>query len=314
MTKKQLLELRPDIEYVPTSIKLDTENLHMIGRVQSRYAVEGDMGKIFRALRYRNLYEAVAERYCGVVPQSVITAICAHESCGGELLCNSVDDGGIGGQHMQGATGRALSLHTYDDCNAIICNGVDTLSCTRIDTVRGGKASSLDYQDAEVLDYTGTDPHDNEETDSTAFTLAAVKKNHGAELRALYEKNKDNPQKLCELDDRFNLLLNADASVRLILYYMPESAPEGFSSPLEYAVYRYSGNKRDFWNSINNFANQIQDPDYLLKIEETFNKLNPDFMLNGKKADYNDLMQFYDNDNNKYGLEKYKKLGKIKVD
>ena len=95
------------------------ENLCMIGEV-GRYGVDGDMGKILRILRYKNIADAVESRYTWI-PRGTILAMIAQEDGGADLLPNGNDDGGVGIIHMQGETAHMFGLKTFGNCTDMVC-------------------------------------------------------------------------------------------------------------------------------------------------------------------------------------------------
>ena len=95
------------------------ENLNMIGNVTD-YGVDNEDGKISRAMRFKNVADAV-QRHYGIKPKNLILAMVCQETGGADLLPNSSDDGGIGLCHMQGSTAYTFGLHTYNNCNELVC-------------------------------------------------------------------------------------------------------------------------------------------------------------------------------------------------
>ncbi len=117
----EVLKKKPiKLEYKKIYADPQMKNLNMIGNV-GRYGVDGDMGKILRILRYKNIADAAEARYSWI-PKGVILAMMAQESGGADLLPNGNDDGGIGSIHMQGQTASDFGLDTYHDCSDMVCH------------------------------------------------------------------------------------------------------------------------------------------------------------------------------------------------
>jgi len=96
------------------------KNLHMIGHV-GRNGVQGDMGKILRVLRYKNIACANEGRYVWLHADTLL-ALAAQETGGADLLPNGADDGGAGVIHKQPSLAAEYGLHSFNDCTAKICH------------------------------------------------------------------------------------------------------------------------------------------------------------------------------------------------
>ena len=94
-----------------------------------RFGVEHDDAKVLRALRFKNVTDAVEDRYN--LPRNVILAMVIKESNGIDLLPNGLGDGGFGLCHMQPLLAVEFGLRTFKNCNSMVCNGKDKRSCTR---------------------------------------------------------------------------------------------------------------------------------------------------------------------------------------
>ncbi len=130
------MKSKPDFVYTFQQKYPDPQisQLKMIGTV-GKYGVEGYQGKILRALRFKNISDAVEERYN--LPDGIIFAMMAHESSGVDLLPNGRGDGGFGLSHMQSSIATDFGLKVYDNCTALVCDGKNKHCCI----VPGGKAN-----------------------------------------------------------------------------------------------------------------------------------------------------------------------------
>ena len=93
-------------------------NLDMPGSF-GKYGVDNMCGKLIRALRFKNITDAVEDRYH--LPRGILLAMIIEESTGMDLFPNAKDDGGIGLIHMQPCSAKDFGLKTYKDCNALVC-------------------------------------------------------------------------------------------------------------------------------------------------------------------------------------------------
>lgn len=111
-----------DIAY-PQNAQLSIENDSLMGWV-GKYEVVGRddyeriYGKILRALRFKNITDAVEERYN--LPSGILLAMIIQESSGEPLLLNGQDDGGAGLSHMQPSVAQEFSLKPLNDASGLV--------------------------------------------------------------------------------------------------------------------------------------------------------------------------------------------------
>jgi len=110
--------------YIELEEELPMANLNMIGWVDENGVRGKDideklMGMILRTLRFKNITDKIERKYG--LPDNVLMAMIMQESCGADLLLNSLNDGGAGLCHMQGYMARLFSLKVYMNCNEIRC-------------------------------------------------------------------------------------------------------------------------------------------------------------------------------------------------
>ena len=251
---EDLLEKPIDLGYTKVYADPKMKHLHMIGNV-GRYGVDGDMGKILRILRFKNIADAVESRYSWI-PKGTILAMMAQESGGADLLPNGNNDGGIGSIHMQGSVASQFGLDTYKGCDELVCH------------------------------------------------------KHGRELRALIERTKSDKKKLVVADDRFNPVLNLDAVGRMLSYHACGNQIK--DTKFHTAICRYAGkyNYQKYLRGVEKYRKLLADKKYLQRMELTFNKLNPKFTIDGKKADFKMYIEVCQKQNENYGLSDYVGLGK----
>ena len=119
--KKKDSEL-DDIAY-PQNVKFSIKNDSLIGytgqyEVVGRDDYERMYGKVLRALRFKNITDAIEERYN--LPSGILLAMIMQESSGEPLLLNGRDDGGAGLSHMQPAVAQDFSLKTLNDASGLV--------------------------------------------------------------------------------------------------------------------------------------------------------------------------------------------------
>ncbi len=74
---------------------------------------ESVIGRIQRTERWRNIIEAVENKY--QIPRGIIYAVVMQESYGDPLQPNAKDDGGLGLVHFQPDTARKYGMHIFGD-------------------------------------------------------------------------------------------------------------------------------------------------------------------------------------------------------
>ena len=136
-----------------------------------------------------------------------------------------------------------------------------------------------------------------------------VCKKHAKELKALVEKNKNNPAKLCSLDDRLHHLLNIDAAARMIAYFMKMKPIKGLSR-YQSAIKRYAGkhNYESYLADIEKNRAMFKNKKQLKAAADVFNKLNPNLRINNKPADIVDYLRISQRANLNFDLDKYRAL------
>lgn len=112
--EKNFRRIKPSSKVIPQPLRL--RNLSITGKL-GRFDIEGDaetkrVGRIERALRFKNITDAVELRYN--LPPGIILAMVMKESSGADMFPNGLDDGGFGLCHMQPAVAQNFGLLTYD--------------------------------------------------------------------------------------------------------------------------------------------------------------------------------------------------------
>lgn len=125
----ELKRIKPEMiyfeKYMPTIENLrfpdtSSRNEHLdLPEGVGIYGASGQESKLIRVLRYKNITDAVEDRYN--LPSGVLLAMIMEESTGVDLLPNARNDGGFGLSHMQGATASEYGLHTFEGCNCMVC-------------------------------------------------------------------------------------------------------------------------------------------------------------------------------------------------
>lgn len=272
-------KMRPDLFYEEKYLP-QIENLNMPDKA-GRFGASTHEGKILRTLRYKNITDAVEERY--KLPSGVLMSMIMQESTGVDLLPNAGGDGGFGLSHMQGATACEFSLKTFGGCNSMVCGprvGVD------------GKHRILGCKDENNIPL-----------------------NHGKGLANFMHEHKDDRQALIDADDRLHFVLNIDTVGRMLASHIGGSKMEGLSS-FETAIARYSGLKnfkKDYWKNIKRNMRDLESSEMMEKVSDFFNDANPDLKINGKSTDFVGYIQSCFKVNENYDLEKYKKLQKYET-
>jgi len=133
-----------------------------------------------------------------------------------------------------------------------------------------------------------------------------VSKIHGIEIRKLIQKKNYDRKKLLQYDDRFHPLLNIDAVGRILSYYRAGMDVKG--SPEKTAIWGYSGSKNyeKYYKAIVEFRNYLNDNDLIEKVRQEFNRRNPNLLINGVKANFDDYIYTHLQQNLNYGLSDYK--------
>ena len=140
-----------------------------------------------------------------------------------------------------------------------------------------------------------------------------VCKKHGKDLRYLIVKTNADKKELVDYDDRFNPVLNLDAVGRMLTYHRCGSLIKGHNG-YQTAICRYSGsyNYKKYYRKVEHFRKLLSSEKYLSKIKTEFNRRNDGFTVNGTKCDFERYISVCQEQNENYGLEKYKKLGEFK--
>lgn len=236
-----------------------------------KYGVYGDLGKALRTWRFENITSAVEDRYN--LPRHLILAMIMEETNGVDLLPNGSGDGGYGLCHMQPPVASQFGLSVYKDCKGMVCNGKDKRSCKS--------------RDGQSL-------------------------NHAAELKNILVQNNYDRKKVIKYDDRLHPILNIDAVGRMIASYMDGPRIEG-CGPLRTAICRYAGryNYASYWKDVRRNMKLLSDPVFMKKVEDAFNKANPNLIVNGEEGDFDMYIDISQNQAYNYGLEEYINLPKF---
>lgn len=253
------------------------ENLQLPGKI-SKYGIDRKEGKILLALRFKPIVEAVEKRYEDFPEElkGVLLSQIIEESTGLLYLPNALGDGGFGVIHMQGETAHEFGLKTYDNCDARVCDGKNDRSCR------------------------------------TGF---GTKKNHAKEIKHIINSGRYDKNEMAKEDERLDPILNIDAAARMLLAYYYAKPIKNLSRK-ESALARYAGsfNFRNYEKDIITNKESLTDRKTLREVEKYFNSINPNFTINGKKADFKDYLEANYRHLENFGLEEYKKLPQIKLD
>ncbi len=205
------------------------------------------------------------------LPKNVIMSIMMQESTGVDLLPNAKGDGGFGLCHMQGSSASEFGLKTFCGCNSLVC-----------DSKRGCK---------------------DENGDQT---------NHAAKLLEIMKESPDDKKLLVESDERLHWILNIDAVGRMLASHISGKKIQGLG-PFRTSIARYAGIKnfkKDYWTNICSNMLNLDNESKLDEVADFFNSANPDFKIDGKKADFYGYIVASQSQAENYGLEEYKKLQK----
>lgn len=259
--------LKPNLGFEQIYPEPEFKNLSLFKKA-GRFGTEGDDAKVIRAWRFKNITDAVEARYN--LPHCLILAMVIIESNGIDLLPNSQGDGGFGLCHMQPATAHEFGLHTYQNCQALICDGKHSSCC------QDKKGRKLNH----------------------AKALANLIKAKGYDKRLLIE-----------FDDRLHPVLNLDAVGRMLASHI-KGKRIGKLSRIETAIYRYAGprNYHSYQKKVRYYTALLRNADYIAGLEERFNKANPNLEINSQKGDFDLYIQVSQEQNFNYGLAEYQKL------
>jgi hypothetical protein len=274
---KDFKKIKPELSYQDRYVA-NIENLNYPDSV-GKYGASTHEGKILRTLRYKNITDAVEERYN--LPPGVLLAMIMEESTGVDLLPNARGDGGFGLSHMQGSVAREYGLKTFDNCNSLVC-GPKKGSDGKLRIV-GCKDSDGHY------------------------------KNHGKALSDFMKNHADDRKTLVEADERLHILLNIDAAGRMLATGIAGPRINGLGS-FRTAICRYAGkyNYEKYWADIKRNMRDVTDSNVINELADNFNTINRDLIINGKKSNFFDYMQSCYNENENYDLSIYKKMTKYR--
>ncbi len=123
---KEYKKMKFNFSYKEIYKDIEFKNLTVPGTI-TKWGVEGTANKFIRALRFKDITDAVEDRYN--LPRGIIFAMMLEESNGIDLLPNGRGDGGFGLSHIQPAVAVDFSLKVYCNCPSMVCNGKDSRSC-----------------------------------------------------------------------------------------------------------------------------------------------------------------------------------------
>lgn len=137
---------------------------------------------------------------------------------------------------------------------------------------------------------------------------------HGIALRKEMDKA-GSMKNAVTLDDRLHPILNLDAAGRMIAYYMYGPKLKGLDS-FQTAICRYAGkyNYKKYLAEVNRFMNELNDINYISGIENSFNKKNPNFLINNTPGNFKKYIEECQKQNYNYGLARYENLGVFDYD
>lgn len=296
--------LKPEI---PGYIEINKESSlpqFILPGVESMHGADTIEGKMIRTLRFKNITEAVEERYD--LPKGILLPLIFIESTGTEYLGNAFGDGGFGLIHTQANIARSYGLKVYKDCNSLVCN-----------KKKGCKDSDGNYQ--------------NHAKGLKKF----IKENN--------QEGRFNRKALAEEDERLNHLLNIDMIGRMFALSMSGPALKIMQQELdslESAIYQFhvgfpkkvsikdsleeklekeNKNKKSFdkyqnyMNKFKKIREEFNDPKILAKLKNVFDNLNKDIKINGQEIVFEKYLELMWKQNENFGLETYKKLPKYEL-
>jgi len=118
-----LLRKPMDLDYLHIHPRLDFENLNFLC-YEGKFGVAGCkseiriMGIFMRAMRYKNITDAVEEKYG--LPENTLLTMMMQECHGINLLPNGKGDGGVGLIHMQPMLAHQFGLNTLNGCKDLV--------------------------------------------------------------------------------------------------------------------------------------------------------------------------------------------------
>ncbi len=129
--------------------------------------------------------------------------------------------------------------------------------------------------------------------------------NHGKDLRFLITSNTSSPEKLIEYDDRFHPIINIDAAGRMMKYYSELKCigKDAWDS----AHKRYAGkyNYKQYTINLRYYLRFLTDEAFLAEVENEFNALNPNLLVDGQPADFKKFIDVNHSYNRNFELDKY---------
>lgn len=266
-------KIKPNLTFEQKVKEPVYENLNMPDKV-GRYGAETHEGKILRSLRFKNITDAVEDRYN--LPPGVLLAMVMEESTGEDLLPNARGDGGFGLSHMQGSTASEFGLKTFHGCNSLVCN-----------SSRGCK-------------------NENGEFVNHAKQLADLMKQSADDRKVLCEAD-ERLHWILNLDAVGRMLSSYMSGPKL-------KGKLSHLGSFRTAIARYAGsvNYENYWNDICRNMRDLSDSNVIDSIAENFDAINKDLRIDGEPANYYDYLQSFQSQAQNYGLEEYKKLVKYK--
>lgn len=261
------LKLRPNLPFLYAeiySVEIFT-NLNMPGKI-TLYGAHGEKGKTLRTLRYKNITDAVENRYR--LPKNIIMSIIMCETGGVDLLPNALGDGGYGISHIQSGTAKDFGLKVYQDCGAVVCNGKDSRSCR----LEGG---GLANHSALLKDFILKCDFDKKILINYDERLHPILNLDAVGRILAYYMNSSTLEGLSPLE-------------YAVMKYCGES-----------------NYKNGYKLKLDRYMKLFQDKVYLSSVRKEFNDLNPNLLISGKKANFESFLKYHWIQNYNYGLAEY---------
>ncbi len=136
-----------------------------------------------------------------------------------------------------------------------------------------------------------------------------VSKVHGRALRRLIVKYKSDRKKLIKFDDRFHPIKNIDAVARILQFYKNA----GFSRKIyntqeKRAIRGYTGkyNFKKYYSNLKYYQRMLNNKKVINEVRKMFNKKNKNFLIDGKKGNFDSYIKAHQKQNINYGLNRYK--------
>lgn len=133
-----------------------------------------------------------------------------------------------------------------------------------------------------------------------------ISKKHGKSIRRLIKEYNNKTHQLIKFDDRFHPIKNIDAVGRILAYYRDGKQRE--STSIKTAISYYSGryNFPNYYENVIYYRRMLNSKTTIDAVRKEFNRKNPAFKIDGKKANFDDYILTHQKLNVNFGLNGYK--------